>query len=129
MLDAWPGIFEAFPLLRLLTAFKLARMVPPPELSSAQANAGGQSRLAALVLRRLRIFCGPREQEARGPIGLGDPVPYRTMSGILVGLPGFEPGTSCTPSKRASQAAPQPEGSSLAGARAWRGLAARDPWF
>jgi hypothetical protein len=28
---------------------------------------------------------------------------------ILVGLPGFEPGTSCTPSKRASQAAPQPE--------------------
>ncbi len=27
----------------------------------------------------------------------------------LVGLPGFEPGTSCTPSKRASQAAPQPE--------------------
>ena len=27
----------------------------------------------------------------------------------LVGLPGFEPGTSCTPSKRASQAAPQPD--------------------
>ena len=27
----------------------------------------------------------------------------------MVGLPGFEPGTSCTPSKRASQAAPQPE--------------------
>jgi fucose permease len=27
----------------------------------------------------------------------------------LVGLPGFEPGTSCTPSMRASQAAPQPE--------------------
>ena len=32
----------------------------------------------------------------------------------LVGLPGFEPGTSCTPSKRASQAAPQPECISLA---------------
>ena len=32
----------------------------------------------------------------------------------MVGLPGFEPGTSCTPSKRASQAALQPEGSSLA---------------
>ena len=27
----------------------------------------------------------------------------------LVGLPRFELGTSCTPSKRASQAAPQPE--------------------
>jgi hypothetical protein len=27
----------------------------------------------------------------------------------LVGPPGFEPGTSCTPSKRASQAAPRPE--------------------
>ncbi len=27
----------------------------------------------------------------------------------MVGLPGFEPGTSCTPSKRASQAAPQPD--------------------
>ena len=27
----------------------------------------------------------------------------------LVGLPGFEPGTSCTPSRRASQAAPQPD--------------------
>src|SRR5580658_4793105 len=29
--------------------------------------------------------------------------------GVMVGLPGFEPGTSCTPSKRASQAAPQPD--------------------
>jgi hypothetical protein len=28
---------------------------------------------------------------------------------LLVGPPGFEPGTSCTPSKRASQAAPRPE--------------------
>ena len=27
----------------------------------------------------------------------------------LVGPPGFEPGTSCTPSKRASQAAPRPD--------------------
>src|ERR1700733_5476439 len=33
----------------------------------------------------------------------------------LVGLPGFEPGTSCTPSKRASQAAPQPEDISVHG--------------
>src|ERR1700681_2561268 len=32
----------------------------------------------------------------------------------LVGPPGFEPGTSCTPSKRASQAAPRPEVYSLA---------------
>ena len=31
------------------------------------------------------------------------------VKGLMVGLPGFEPGTSCTPSKRASQAAPQPE--------------------
>ncbi len=31
----------------------------------------------------------------------------------LVGPPGFEPGTSCTPSKRASQAAPRPEKSFL----------------
>src|SRR5580700_6216774 len=31
----------------------------------------------------------------------------------LVGPPGFEPGTSCTPSKRASQAAPRPEITSL----------------
>ena len=28
---------------------------------------------------------------------------------FLVGPPGFEPGTSCTPSKRASQAAPRPD--------------------
>src|SRR5579863_183443 len=34
--------------------------------------------------------------------------PVRTLS-YLVGPPGFEPGTSCTPSKRASQAAPRPE--------------------
>jgi hypothetical protein len=33
---------------------------------------------------------------------------------LLVGPPGFEPGTSCTPSKRASQAAPRPEVFSLA---------------
>jgi hypothetical protein len=32
-----------------------------------------------------------------------------TKRGYLVGLPGFEPGTSCTPSRRASQAAPQPD--------------------
>jgi hypothetical protein len=32
---------------------------------------------------------------------------------LMVGLPGFEPGTSCTPSKRASQAAPQPESTIL----------------
>jgi hypothetical protein len=38
---------------------------------------------------------------------------YKSLR-YLVGLPGFEPGTSCTPSKRASQAAPQPECISLA---------------
>jgi integrase len=31
------------------------------------------------------------------------------LNDLLVGPPGFEPGTSCTPSKRASQAAPRPE--------------------
>src|SRR5690349_22965328 len=31
------------------------------------------------------------------------------LKSLLVGPPGFEPGTSCTPSKRASQAAPRPE--------------------
>src|SRR5579885_2881812 len=35
----------------------------------------------------------------------------------LVGPPGFEPGTSCTPSKRASQAAPRPDSISLAHAQ------------
>ena len=36
---------------------------------------------------------------------------FRITSGAkpLVGPPGFEPGTSCTPSRRASQAAPRPE--------------------
>src|SRR5712672_1586848 len=34
---------------------------------------------------------------------------YETTWGLMVGLPGFEPGTSCTPSKRASQAAPRPD--------------------
>ena len=34
---------------------------------------------------------------------------FRKALRVLVGLPGFEPGTSCTPSKRASQAAPQPD--------------------
>jgi hypothetical protein len=51
------------------------------------------------------------------PVGLQN----RVLAGVpgcyvlrnLVGLPGFEPGTSCTPSKRASQAAPQPEYSSV----------------
>ena len=38
----------------------------------------------------------------------------KTVRVIVVGLPGFEPGTSCTPSKRASQAAPQPELPSVA---------------
>ncbi len=38
--------------------------------------------------------------------------PVRTL-GRLVGPPGFEPGTSCTPSKRASQAAPRPDLKSL----------------
>ncbi len=37
-----------------------------------------------------------------------------TLRKTLVGPPGFEPGTSCTPSKRASQAAPRPENFSLA---------------
>src|SRR5215510_14672097 len=36
-----------------------------------------------------------------------------TLWKVMVGLPGFEPGTSCTPSKRASQAAPQPESCGL----------------
>src|ERR1700746_3442141 len=31
----------------------------------------------------------------------------------MVGPPGFEPGTSCTPSKRASQAAPRPDSAGL----------------
>jgi hypothetical protein len=35
------------------------------------------------------------------------------LKALLVGPPGFEPGTSCTPSKRASQAAPRPEVFSL----------------
>jgi hypothetical protein len=33
--------------------------------------------------------------------------PFKDL--VLVGPPGFEPGTSCTPSKRASQAAPRPD--------------------
>jgi hypothetical protein len=35
------------------------------------------------------------------------------IKGVLVGPPRFELGTSCTPSKRASQAAPRPEASIL----------------
>jgi hypothetical protein len=38
---------------------------------------------------------------------------HRVPKGVLVGLAGFEPTTSCTPSKRASQAAPQPDLSSV----------------
>src|SRR5947209_13407976 len=40
----------------------------------------------------------------------GRPKMARNLLRNLVGPPGFEPGTSCTPSKRASQAAPRPEG-------------------
>ena len=47
------------------------------------------------------------------PVGLQNAVlggyPKRKSLRNLVGPPGFEPGTSCTPSKRASQAAPRPE--------------------
>ena len=47
------------------------------------------------------------------PVGLQPPPDeggaFRNSMKGLVGLPGFEPGTSCTPSKRASQAAPQPD--------------------
>jgi hypothetical protein len=39
------------------------------------------------------------------------PIPLKAHKSLryLVGPPGFEPGTSCTPSKRASQAAPRPD--------------------
>jgi hypothetical protein len=30
------------------------------------------------------------------------------VSGLVIGVPGFEPGTSCPPDKRANQAAPHP---------------------
>jgi hypothetical protein len=46
-------------------------------------------------------------------VSLGTSGGYKSLQ-TLVGLPGFEPGTSCTPSKRASQAAPQPELPSVA---------------
>jgi hypothetical protein len=36
-------------------------------------------------------------------------LPMCSVQHRMVGPPGFEPGTSCTPSKRASQAAPRPD--------------------
>ena len=57
-------------------------------------------------------------RSARGQMGsrmgclevLEEPV---VVGSSLVGPPGFEPGTSCTPSKRASQAAPRPDRSAF----------------
>ena len=59
----------------------------------------------------------PTERGFWTPVGLqrpgwGGPGLCKSLRN-LVGLAGFEPTTSCTPSKRASQAAPQPESTSL----------------
>src|SRR6185369_3060266 len=63
--------------------------------------------------RKGRVGYGVRRRPFWTPIGRQRET-FRTSRvrkslRYLVGLPGFEPGTSCTPSKRASQAAPQPE--------------------
>ncbi len=56
----------------------------------------------------LRIWTcfGPKLGPENGVVG--EVAICKSLSS-LVGPPGFEPGTSCTPSKRASQAAPRPE--------------------
>jgi hypothetical protein len=65
---------------------------------------------------RNELFPGPRAHRIERPRGL---LPAETENRaldlapgsnetVLVGLPGFEPGTSCPPDKRANQAAPQP---------------------
>ena len=68
-------------------------------------------RIAAIVLVMVarRPFWTPIGRQGEG---LED---FRGCKSLqtLVGPPGFEPGTSCTPSKRASQAAPRPEAYSL----------------
>ena len=51
---------------------------------------------------RIANHRGPPQEDLRDVPGC------KCLKG-LVGLAGFEPTTSCTPSKRASQAAPQPE--------------------
>jgi hypothetical protein len=55
---------------------------------------------------------GPRGSEPPSRMLVWESKRVSQWQGFLVGLPGFEPGTSCTPSKRASQAAPQPENES-----------------
>ena len=51
-----------------------------------------------------------------GPQASGDPTrpTLSCFSPVSVGVPGFEPGTSCPPDKRANQAAPHPEVFTLA---------------
>src|SRR5579863_425567 len=57
--------------------------------------------------QRRHLLCCHPEMDSRGEFF--DGLPGCNSLKTLVGPPGFEPGTSCTPSKRASQAAPRPE--------------------
>ncbi len=59
--------------------------------------------------RGLETKNGRQTATKRTPDGSRRKVSICKYLSYLVGPPGFEPGTSCTPSKRASQAAPRPE--------------------
>ena len=99
-----------FTVLRYLFDFDLRENQTPPSALGFEYNSAsalGVLRSPALVSVEVEMtWC-------RGGVRYAAKCPGRT-TGNLVGLPGFEPGTSCTPSKRASQAAPQPEAPSVA---------------
>jgi hypothetical protein len=84
------------------------------DAGSTPFNNVGQYAVELVACRSDLSMCTcPKDKRSRyapASTGFSDaPEIYRIRLIGLVGLPGFEPGTSCTPSKRASQAAPQPE--------------------
>src|SRR5690349_14890125 len=61
---------------------------------------------------------GAAWRRVAGGCGTWASTPWRTVHhGRAVGAPGFEPGTSCPPDKRANQAAPRPVGDDVISTR------------
>ena len=86
-----------------------------PNCRECRVSTGGESLHETRPGHSFWTNGSPHRRPFWTPVGLQNRTSKRSAVrnslSYLVGPPGFEPGTSCTPSKRASQAAPRPESS------------------
>ena len=109
-----PKLLEVREALERLPAMQapshLNKGSPPTKTPPTRGKTGLKGAPSGNVRQSSKLVAGS-ERPVENPRNVNEkaPVTSSDITGAIVGLAGFEPTTSCTPSKRASQAALQPD--------------------